>query len=64
MYIKFCCLIYTQYILYSKWNIHKFAHRVRDDGVKKLLFDDNKIKMARKRRKKQKENPVGYTVEG
>ena len=29
-----------------------------------LLFDDNKIKMARKPGKKQKENPVGYTREG
>ena len=29
-----------------------------------LLFDDNKIKMARKPEKKQKENPVGCTEEG
>ena len=29
-----------------------------------LLFDDNKIKMARKPRKKQKENSVGCTGEG
>ena len=29
-----------------------------------LLFDDNKIKMARKPGKKQKENPVGFTGEG
>ena len=26
-----------------------------------LLFDDNKVKMARKSGKKQKENPVAYT---
>ena len=30
----------------------------------KLLFDDNKLKKARKPEKKQKENPVGCTVEG
>ena len=29
-----------------------------------LLFDDNKITMARKPGKKMKENPVGYTGEG
>ena len=29
-----------------------------------LLFDDNKMKMARKPGKKQKENPVGCTGEG
>jgi len=29
-----------------------------------LLFNDNKIKMARKPGKKQKENPVGCTGEG
>ena len=29
-----------------------------------LLFDDNKVKMARKPVKKQKENPVGCTGEG
>ena len=29
-----------------------------------LLFDDNKVKMARKTEKKQKENPVGCTGEG
>ena len=29
-----------------------------------LLFDDNKIKMARKPGKKQKENPVGFTGKG
>ena len=29
-----------------------------------LLFDGNKIKMARKTGKKQKENPVGCTGEG
>ena len=29
-----------------------------------MLFDDNKIKMARKPGKKQKENPVGFTGEG
>ena len=29
-----------------------------------LLFDDNKIKMASKPWKKQKENPVGCTGEG
>ena len=29
-----------------------------------LLFDDNKIKMARKPGKKQKENMVGCTGEG
>ena len=29
-----------------------------------LLFDDNRIKMARKSGKKQKENPVGFTGEG
>ena len=28
------------------------------------MFDDNEIKMARKLRKKQKENPVGCTGEG
>ena len=27
------------------------------------MFDDNKIRMARNPRKKQKENPVGYTGE-
>ena len=32
-------------------------------GVTQLLFDD-KIKMARKAGKKQKENPVGCTGEG
>ena len=29
-----------------------------------LLFDDDKIKVARKPGKKQKENPVGCTGEG
>ena len=29
-----------------------------------LLFDDNKIKVARKPGKKQKQNPVGCTREG
>ena len=29
-----------------------------------LLFDDNKIKMARKPGKKRKENSVGYTGVG
>ena len=29
-----------------------------------LLFEDNKIKIARKSGKKQKENPVGCTVAG
>ena len=29
-----------------------------------LLFDDNEIEMARKPAEKQKENPVGCTVEG
>ena len=29
-----------------------------------LLFDDNKVKIARKPRKKQKQNPVGRTGEG
>ena len=29
-----------------------------------FLFDDNKIKMARKPGKKQKKTPVGYTLEG
>ena len=29
-----------------------------------LLFDDNKIKLARKPGKKQKENLVGYSGEG
>ena len=29
-----------------------------------LWFDDNKMKMARKPGKKQKENPVGCTREG
>ena len=28
-----------------------------------VLFDDNKVKMARKPGKKQKENPVRYTGE-
>ena len=28
-----------------------------------MLFDDNKIKIARKPEKKQKENPVGSTGE-
>ena len=31
---------------------------------KVLFFDDNKVKIARKPGKKQKENPVGYTGEG
>ena len=29
-----------------------------------LLFDANKVKMARKLGKKQKKNPVGFTGEG
>ena len=29
-----------------------------------LLFDENKLKMARRPGKKQKENPVGDTGEG
>ena len=29
-----------------------------------LLFDDNKIKVARRPGKKQKENPVGCTGDG
>ena len=29
-----------------------------------LLFDDNKVKKARKPGKKQKENPIGRTGEG
>ena len=29
-----------------------------------LLFDDNKMKIARKLGKKQKENPAGYALEG
>ena len=38
---------------------------VAELGVEKLLlFDDNKVKMARMRRKKQKENPVGCIGEG
>ena len=37
----------------------------RKPGKKqKLLFDANKIKKARKLRKKQKENPGGCTGEG
>ena len=32
--------------------------------VELLLYDDNRIKITRKPRKKQKENPVGCTGKG
>ena len=34
------------------------------DRAHTMLFDDNKIKMARNPGKKQKENPVGCTGNG
>ena len=37
---------------------------MRSCSVILLLFDDNKIKMAKKPGEKQKENPVGCTWEG
>ena len=54
-------LWYIQWILYTYY-IEKPLHNFL--GLQTmLLFDDNRVKMARKPGKKQKENPVGCTGE-
>ena len=48
-----------------KWVKISIASRDRLISVDiQLFFDDNKIKMARKRGKKQNENPIECTGEG
>ena len=51
-----------------RWQQDKNGKEARDETEGKsgrlFMFDDNKIKMARKPGKKLKESPVGYTWEG
>ena len=50
---------YSQYCIFSQFVIFS-----QSGYIILLLFGDNKVKMARKPEKKQKENPVGCTGEG
>ena len=51
----------TAQLIYATCRKHFITGKIRVGSL--LLFDDNKIKMARKPGKKQKENPVGCTGE-
>ena len=48
----------------SKFSIPKTSEdKLQLEPLELLLFDNNKVNMVRKPRKKQKENPVGCTGE-
>ena len=57
IYIYICILLYLHQATIPDW-------KKCTDKLLLLLFDNNKIKMARKPGKKQKENLVGCTGEG
>ena len=68
-YISFGCTLGMYYMVKRRFGTMVTLYNISFICLRRLIpmllfFDDNKIKMARKPGKKQKENPVGWNREG